>query len=86
METCLAAPIVLLIQLKFCWCEVKEGKCGLELWKGSLEKQYGDSWGLNCHCSVGCDGCVTAADRDLLGSHCSTMARGEVSDRKPPQL
>lgn len=45
MEMGSAAPIVLLIHPKFCWCEVKEGKCGLELWKRSLEKEYGGSWG-----------------------------------------
>lgn len=45
MEIYLAAPIVLLIQPKFCWCEVKGGKCGLELRKRSLEKECGDSWG-----------------------------------------
>lgn len=46
MATYLAAPFVLLIQPKFCWCEVQEGKCGLELWKRSLEKEYGDSCGV----------------------------------------
>lgn len=45
MEMGSAAPIVLLIQPKFCRCEVKEAKCGLELWKRSLEKEYGGSRG-----------------------------------------
>lgn len=77
MEMHLAAPFVLLIQHQFCWCEVKEGKCGLELGKRFLEKEYSDSWGWDCCGSAGCDGCVTASDRDRPGSHCATMARGK---------
>lgn len=52
MEMDLAAPIVLLIQGKFCWCEVKEGKCGLEF--GELPGQ-GMRWFPGGGIAAGCD-------------------------------
>lgn len=39
---------------------------------------------LNCCRSAGRDGCVTASDSDLIGSHYSTMAQGKMSDGKLP--
>lgn len=35
---------------------------------------------------MGCDGCVTASNRDLTGSCCDTMALGKMSDGKLPWL
>lgn len=56
MEMRLAAPIVAFIQSKFCRCGFRAGKCGVELRQRSLEKEFGDSWGVG----------IVAAERAVM--------------------